>query len=132
MGVGSSSWLPDSIEVCCVGAYFGQLREHPIFQHREKGGKAFLWKDIRTPPLMVPSSSHEVTTGLSPAPLTLLPCTVQGSSQPQLHHKSCWRWEGRTPPPSTLTEEPPKSSQRMTASRPSLEPKCRRLPPGSC
>lgn len=99
---------------------------------QRKRWKTFLWRHIKTPLSMVPSSSHEATSGLSPAPLTPLPCMVQGSSQPQLYQKSCWRWDGRTPSSSTSTEEPPKSVQRMTGNRPNLEPKCRRLPHGSC
>lgn len=38
-----------------------------------KKWKTFLRRNIKTPPSMVPSSSHEATSGLSPAPLTLPP-----------------------------------------------------------
>lgn len=97
-----------------VLVHFGQLRELPIFQHREKGGELFSGKILK----------HHLWWLLHQAMKKPGGFNAQGSSHPQLWQKSCWRWEGRTPSSSTLTEEPPKSFQRVTAPRPNLEPKC--------
>lgn len=48
-----------------VSVHFGQLRELPVFQHGEKGGKLFSEETLKHHLGMVPSSSPEVTTGLS-------------------------------------------------------------------
>lgn len=48
-----------------VSVHFGQLRELPVFQHREKGGKLFSEKTLKHHLGPVPSLSPEVATGLS-------------------------------------------------------------------